>query len=54
MNATKNVRANASREPIAIVGIGCTLPGGVDGPESYWNLLCSGASGIVPVPEDRW
>ncbi len=43
-----------TREPLAIVGIGCRLPGGVSGPESFWNLLTEGKSGIVPVPEDRW
>ena len=43
-----------TREPLAIVGIGCRLPGGVSGPDSFWNLLMEGKSGIVPVPEDRW
>ncbi len=42
------------REPLAIIGIGCRLPGGVSGPDSFWNLLMEGKSGIVPVPEDRW
>ncbi|MEO0416890.1 MAG: polyketide synthase, partial [Verrucomicrobiota bacterium] len=44
----------AQNEPLAIVGIGCRLPGGVTGPESYWQLLMEGRSGIVPVPDDRW
>ncbi|MDF1754990.1 MAG: amino acid adenylation domain-containing protein [Verrucomicrobiales bacterium] len=43
-----------TREPLAIVGIGCRLPGGVSGPESFWEMLIEGRSGIVPVPEDRW
>jgi hybrid polyketide synthase/nonribosomal peptide synthetase FtdB len=41
-------------EPIAIVGIGCRLPGGVDGPESFWDLLMAGEDGLVDVPRDRW
>jgi len=45
---------SATCEPLAIVGIGCRLPGGVSGPESYWQLMVDGRSGIVPVPEDRW
>ncbi len=40
--------------PIAIVGIGCRLPGNVVDPESFWQLLCSGRSGVREVPEDRW
>ena len=43
-----------SREPLALVGIGCRLPGNVSGPESFWDLLVNQRSGIVPVPEDRW
>jgi acyl transferase domain-containing protein/acyl carrier protein len=41
-------------EPIAIVGIGCRLPGGVRDPESYWDLLRRGEDAIVDVPADRW
>ena len=41
-------------EPLAIVGIGCRLPGGVDSPESYWDLLCSGTDATRVVPESRW
>ncbi len=44
----------APQEPLAIVGIGCRLPGGVNGPESFWQLMTEGHSGIVPVPADRW
>ncbi len=43
-----------TREPLAIIGMGCRLPGGVSGPESFWEMLVEGRSGIVPVPEDRW
>jgi amino acid adenylation domain-containing protein len=44
----------STHEPLAIVGIGCRLPGGVNGPESFWQLMAEGRSGIVPVPADRW
>jgi acyl transferase domain-containing protein len=44
----------AAREPIAIVGIGCRIPGGVDSPESFWQLLADGVDAIGPVPPDRW
>lgn len=45
---------NGSREPLAIIGIGCRLPGGVQDPASYWDLLMQKRSGIVEVPPDRW
>ncbi|KKC00606.2 type I polyketide synthase [Mycolicibacter arupensis] len=41
-------------EPVAVVGVGCRLPGGVDGPAALWQLLCDEGSGIVRVPADRW
>jgi len=42
------------RQPIAVIGIGCRLPGGVDGPESFWKLLVKGGDAITDVPLDRW
>ncbi|MET9764899.1 type I polyketide synthase [Streptomyces sp. NPDC006372] len=41
-------------EPIAVVGVGCRLPGGVHGPDGYWRLLSEGVDAIRRVPEDRW
>lgn len=43
-----------SNEPIAIVGIGCRLPGGVTGPEDFWQLLIHGIDGVGEVPASRW
>ncbi|WP_396229879.1 type I polyketide synthase, partial [Frankia sp. CpI1-P] len=47
-------RWGVSREPIAIVGIGCRFPGGADGPESFWRLLREGRDAVTEVPADRW
>lgn len=43
-----------SREPIAIIGIGCRFPGGASSPDKYWQLLLKGQDAIVDVPKDRW
>ncbi len=41
-------------EPIAIVGMGCRLPGDVDGPAAFWELLRGGVDAIREIPADRW
>lgn len=46
--------AGDRREPIAIVGIGCRLPGGVASPEQLWRLLSDGVDAIGPMPADRF
>ncbi|MEU1631233.1 type I polyketide synthase, partial [Streptomyces sp. NPDC020096] len=43
----------ASDEPLAIVGIGCRFPGGVDSPEAFWDLVSGGVDGISGFPTDR-
>ncbi|MCX5612884.1 acyltransferase domain-containing protein [Streptomyces sp. NBC_00047] len=41
-------------EPIAIVGMGCRLPGGVRSPGDFWQMISSGTDAITGVPGDRW
>src|SRR5713226_2298082 len=41
-------------EPIAIIGIGCRLPGGANSPEKFWELLRKGIDAVGDVPEQRW
>lgn len=41
-------------EPIAIVGIGCRLPGGGDSPTEFWELLKNGTDAISEVPKERY
>jgi acyl transferase domain-containing protein/NADP-dependent 3-hydroxy acid dehydrogenase YdfG/acyl carrier protein len=43
-----------SHEPLAIVGIGCRLPGGADSAGSLWSMLCAEQDATCVVPESRW
>ncbi|SPM37844.1 polyketide synthase [Mycobacterium numidiamassiliense] len=54
LTARLEIAEKASTEPIAVVGMGCRLPGGVQSPEQFWELLREGRSGIVRVPPERW
>lgn len=49
-----NALEYAAREPIAIVGMGCRFPGGVDSPERFWRLLSQAEHAVAEVPADRW
>src|SRR4051794_33694466 len=60
LNALTNARKQladadaASHEPIAIVGIGCKLPGGIDSPAAFGRLLFDGRDALERIPSDRW
>ncbi|TVY83962.1 Reducing polyketide synthase DEP5 [Lachnellula suecica] len=41
-------------EPIAIIGMGCRLPGGVNNPQDLWNMLVDERSGQCDTPASRW
>ncbi|MEM9492250.1 MAG: polyketide synthase, partial [Myxococcota bacterium] len=43
-----------TREPLAIVGIGCRFPGGIDSPSALHAFLLDRRSAIGEVPADRW
>ena len=54
MSARLEIAQRAQSEPIAICGIGCRFPGGVNNPESFWQLLRDGKDAVTEVPQSRW
>ncbi|KAI0438133.1 hypothetical protein F4803DRAFT_111938 [Xylaria telfairii] len=55
-NAIENEMAGQpALEPIAICGMSCRLPGGIDSPSSFWDLLVDKRTGQTPkVPASRF
>ncbi|MEV4832455.1 type I polyketide synthase, partial [Micromonospora sp. NPDC049257] len=53
--ARRQLRQAERREydPIAIVGMSCRFPGGVDGPAALWRLLADGTDAVSDFPDDR-
>ncbi|MET7761571.1 type I polyketide synthase [Streptomyces sp. NPDC005393] len=46
----------ASRRPpgrIAVVGMGCRLPGDIDSPAALWHLLTEGRDAVTELPAER-
>jgi len=48
-----NTAAADAADPIAIVGMGCRFPGGINSPEDLWRLLDEGRDGVTQFPTDR-
>ena len=40
--------------PIAVVGMACRLPGGIDSPHKLWEALLRGDDLVTEIPADRW
>jgi polyketide synthase 5 len=39
---------------IAIIGMACRLPGGINSPEQLWEALLRGDDLVSEIPADRW
>ncbi|XP_077986958.1 putative polyketide synthase 1 [Glandiceps talaboti] len=40
--------------PIAVIGIGCRMPGGVDSPTKFWDVIYEGRDMVTEIPKERW
>lgn len=41
-------------EPIAIIGIGCRFPGGINTTQDFWDFLIKGKDAVTQIPNTRW
>jgi polyketide synthase 3/4 len=44
----------ATATPVAVIGMACRLPGGIDSPQSLWDALLRGDDFVGEIPDDRW
>ena len=40
--------------PVAVIGMACRLPGGIDSPERLWQSVLEGKDLVTEIPADRW
>jgi acyl transferase domain-containing protein/acyl carrier protein len=49
----RRLEEQEGRQPIAVVGIGLRLPGGIHTVDGYWDALAAGRDLVGPLPEER-
>jgi polyketide synthase 5 len=40
--------------PVAVIGMACRLPGGIESPDQLWEALLRGDDLVTEIPPDRW
>ena len=54
LQAKLDAAESRQNQPIAIIGVGCRVPGGANSPEEFWRLLRDGRDTVREIPADRW
>ncbi|WP_241255640.1 type I polyketide synthase, partial [Candidatus Protofrankia californiensis] len=52
-NLRAQLDAQTGRAPLAVVGVGLRLPGGITDVDTYWDALAAGRDLVRPMPEAR-
>ncbi|GAA3130897.1 type I polyketide synthase [Streptomyces rectiviolaceus] len=52
--ASADVPSAEGGSPVAVIGVGCRLPGAVTSPAAFWRLLSEGRDAVGTVGDDRW
>ena len=48
------INKSLDSEDIAIIGMGCRMPGNANTPDQFWdNVLSQKTDTVVPIPESR-
>ncbi len=51
---SETIEVRGATVPVAVIGIGCRFPGGINSADSYWNFLKDKKTGIIEIPRTRW
>ena len=55
MKKIKNLQHNTSNNhEVAVIGMGCHFPGGIESPEQFKDFLLAHGDGVCEVPAERW
>ncbi|OBH40803.1 sulfolipid-1 biosynthesis phthioceranic/hydroxyphthioceranic acid synthase [Mycobacterium mantenii] len=52
MSSVRVVRTPCT--PVAVIGMACRLPGGIDSPARLWEALLRGDDLVTEIPPERW
>ncbi|CAM3960004.1 type I polyketide synthase [Pseudoalteromonas byunsanensis] len=50
----QDVHQSQENEDIAVIGMGCRFPGGIDSPQGFWRVLSEGWDAVSEIGNARW